>query len=123
MTILGEKFPPAPLTGFSPRCLAETFGVGENPSGNAYCSGRGLATIGAAMANRGVFKGSKVRTDHTHSDKVGLRRHRKIHKKKSSLILTNDFDLFTIVIIICQLMSEEGWCSLHDKIKKGDIWG
>ena len=61
MTILGEKFPPAPLTGFSPRSLAETFGVGENPSGNAYCSAQGLATLGAVMANRGVFKGSKVR--------------------------------------------------------------
>ena len=77
MTILGEKFPPAPLTGFSPKCLAETFGVGENPSGNAYCSGRGLATIGAAMANRGVFKGSKVRTYDSH--KVGIRRHRHKH--------------------------------------------
>ena len=51
------------MTGFSPKCLPETFGVGENPSGNAYCSARGLATIGAVMANRGVFKGSKVRVD------------------------------------------------------------
>ena len=62
-TISGETYPPAPLTGFSFNHLAETFGVGENPSGNAYCSARGLATIGAAMANRGVFKGSKERTD------------------------------------------------------------
>ena len=46
--------------GFSPMRLAETFGVGEIPSGNAYGNARGLATIGAAMANRGVFKGTKV---------------------------------------------------------------
>ena len=46
--------------GFSPLRLAETFGVGEIPSGNAYGNARGLATIGAAMANRGVFKGTKV---------------------------------------------------------------
>ena len=49
--------------GFSPLRLAETFGVGEIPSGNAYGNARGLATIGAAMANRGVFKGTKVRSD------------------------------------------------------------
>ena len=54
--------PPAPLMGFSPLRLAETFGVGEIPSGNAYGNARGLATIGAAMANRGVFKGTKVRS-------------------------------------------------------------
>ena len=46
--------------GFSPMRLAETFGVGEIPSGNAYGNARGLASIGAAMANRGVFKGTKV---------------------------------------------------------------
>ena len=46
--------------GFSPMRLAETFGVGEIPSGNAYGNARGLAAIGAAMANRGVFKGKKV---------------------------------------------------------------
>ena len=48
--------------GFSPLRLAETFGVGEIPSGNAYANASGLATIGAAMANRGVFKGTKVRS-------------------------------------------------------------
>ena len=48
--------------GFSAVRLAETFGVGEIPSGNAYGNARGLATIGAAMANRGVFKGTKVRS-------------------------------------------------------------
>ena len=48
--------------GFSPLRLAETFGVGEIPSGNAYANACGLATIGAAMANRGVFKGTKVRS-------------------------------------------------------------
>ena len=58
--IMKGELPPAPLKGFSPGRLAETFGVGENPSGNAYCSAQGLAIIGAAMANKGVFKGSKV---------------------------------------------------------------
>ena len=47
--------------GFSPMRLAETFGVGEIPSGNAYANAQGLAIIGAAMANKGVFKETKVK--------------------------------------------------------------
>ena len=32
----------------------------EMPSVNANCSARGLALIGAAMANKGSFRGTKV---------------------------------------------------------------
>ena len=76
--------------------LAETFGVGEIPSGNAYGNARGLATIGAAMANKGVFKGTKVNIK---------------------------FPPIFQILIICQVMSEEGWTALHGEIKKDDLWG
>ena len=82
--------------GFSPLRLAETFGVGEIPSGNAYGNATGLATIGAAMANRGVFKGTKV---WSYSFISVLQR------------------------ILWQVMSDQGWSALHDEIKKDDLWG
>ena len=85
--------------GFSPLRLAETFGVGEIPSGNAYGNARGLATIGAAMANRGVFRGTKV---------------------WSSVEIDLHFNFF---IFYSQVMSDQGWTALHDEIKKDDLWG
>ena len=93
--MLGEKLPPAPLMGFSPMRLAETFGVGEIPSGNAYANAQGLAIIGAAMANKGVFKETKV----------------------------GKLSLYQVLMFYCQVLSEEGWSALHGNIKKDDLWG
>ena len=83
------------MSGVSVSNLAETFGLGENPSGNAYCSARGLATVGAAMANRGVFKGTKVRRPCSLQSDTCVR----------------------------QVLSDKGWAALHDDIKKDVLLG
>ena len=37
--------------------------MGEHPSGGNHCSGRGMAKLGAYMANRGSFDGKTLMSE------------------------------------------------------------
>merc|ERR1712179_119047 len=76
----GETLPVPPIEGFSWVKLETIFSffnsdlgrTAELPSLNANCSARGLAIVGACMANHGKFKGVQVLSEKTwatlHSD-------------------------------------------------------
>ena len=54
---------PKPVEGFLPNRNHELIRMGEHPSCGNHCSGRGMAKLGAFMANKGSFEGKTLMSE------------------------------------------------------------